>query len=88
MIYTYLFSKKKKNILPLTTQPWICVISSYVGLPTFLEIIMEAEDELSVEEITGDENEKTGLGIHAKANQFEIFLTSSKENLVFQERNF
>ena len=49
---------------------------------------MEAEDELSVEEITGDENEKTDLGIHAKANQFEIFLTNSKENLVFQERNF
>lgn len=49
---------------------------------------MEAEDELSVEEITGDENEKTGLGIYAKANQFEIFLTNSKENLVFQERNF
>lgn len=31
---------------------------------------MEAEDELSVEEITGDENEKIGLGIHAKADQF------------------
>ena len=69
MIYTYFFSKKM-NILPLTTQPWICVISSYVGLPTFLEIIMEAEDELSVEEITGDENEKISLGIHAKADQF------------------
>lgn len=68
MIYTYLFSKKKKNILPLTTQRWICVISSYVGLPTFPEV-MEAEDELSVEEITGDENEKTSLGIHAKADQ-------------------
>jgi len=31
---------------------------------------MEAGDELSVEEITGDENEKTGLGIHAKEDQF------------------
>ena len=49
---------------------------------------MEAEDELTLEEITGDENEKTGLGIHAKANRFEIFLTNSKENVVFQERNF
>lgn len=39
-----------------------------MGLPTFPEV-MEAEDELSVEEITGDENEKTSLGIHAKADQ-------------------
>ena len=69
MIYTY-FLAKRKNILPLTTQPWICVISSYVGLPTFLEIIMEAVDELSVEEITGDENEKISLGIYVKADQF------------------
>ena len=69
MIYTY-FLAKRKNILPLTTQPWICVISSHVGLPTFLEVVMEAEDELSVEEITGDENEKISLGIYVKADQF------------------
>lgn len=31
---------------------------------------MEAEDELSVEEITGDENEKISLGIHVKADHF------------------
>ena len=41
-----------------------------MGLPTFLEVVMEAEDELSVEEITGDENEKISLGIHVKADHF------------------
>ena len=49
----------------------------------FLEV-MEAEDE-----ITGNENEKKiGLGIRARANQFQIFLTNSNKNLVFQERDF